>query len=746
MYILKTLFFSAFARNKILFKNWSIKSLLFLFLLVIVLTSKAQLNHFEYDQLMWMDDTDPRSNATGVPDKWENESAVILYQTERYEFRKQVMNNVVNEDSYFRQRVILLDQTAVNEYSEFSTDKLNKRSWGRNADYMGIKIIKPDGSFRIINKNDFVEMKQQGATGYGKSTYDKLALPNLEIGDVIDFYFVSIIGHQVDPNGSPRIIFDPTTKLLQSDYPIVAGKLSITPERKTYFNAISLNGAPEPTITKKKKWKVYVYEYGDLEKTSLNQLIYPIREYPCIIYQLIIAPEEDVSSKISFLGHYGELKDSVSNSEVTMFLIKLASYNRLDVNSQNMLKRAVKDIDKMLPDDYIDMDVARISYYYLRHYLNFRTTNYYGYTISMGYLINSFDFVTAYSKILKSYNVKHEIGVCIPRTLGTTETLVIHDQLEPFVKIVDINTYYIAKPEMHSVFGETSVQIEGTQATIINPDDFNPENMTRKEIIPISSYTQNAEIDSIFIEIEKLSPLLINIDEKYSVGGSQKMYQQSIISTYYNSFIDETNYYSEYKLLNKREQNNSIKYLESLEKNKDEYMAYRHDIIHAKTIMSQAVDDVKLDTIILTDIGRWNFSNNLNYEISYSITEGINKANHFYILNIGKLIGKNKEFTDEEVNRKHNIYVDAPHSVRWALILNVPEGYKVEGYENLITQTDNITGNFRSSARVENNKLIVDIIKVYKQVYYPLEQWPMMLEFLNAAVDFTQKQVVLIPT
>jgi len=129
----------------------------------------------------------------------------------------------------------------------------------------------------------------------------------------------------------------------------------------------------------------------------------------------------------------------------------------------------------------------------------------------------------------------------------------------------------------------------------------------------------------------------------------------------------------------------------------------------------------------------------------YSITNGINKANNFYIFNIGKLIGKNKEFTDEEINRKHNIYIDAPHSVRWALVLSIPEGYEVQGYENLTTQTDNITGTFRSIARVENNKLIIDIIKTYKQIYYPLEQWPVMLEFLNAAVDFTQKQVMLVP-
>lgn len=740
MSIFKSLHFSIFVRNRNIIHGYNHKYAITLLFLFSAIALRAQLNNYKYDQIMWQDDIDPRSIITEVPDKWKNESAVILYQTESYKFRKQVMNNVVNEDSYFRQRIILLDQTAINEYSEFSTDKLNKRSWGRNADYLGIKIIKPNGSFRIINKNDFVEMEQQGSLNY-----DKLALPNLEIGDIIDFYFVSIVGHNVNPNGSPRIIFDPVTKFLQSDYPIITGKLSILPERKTFFNAISLNGAPEPIITKKKRWKSYVYEYSNIEKTSLNQLIYPIREYPCIIYQLIIAPETDVESKISFLGKYGELKNSVSDSEVTGLLIKLANHSRLDINSQNMLQRAIKDIDIMLPNNYSNIDVARVSFYYLRHYLNFRNTNYYGYKISMGYLINSFDFVTAYSKILKKYAVDHEIGVCVPQTIGTFETLVVHGQLEPFVRIMDNTPYYITKPDLHSVFEETYTQIEGSEASIINPNNLNPQNMIRKEIIPISSYKKNIEIDSIFIDIEKLSPVLINLHEKYMVSGSQKIYPQSIVSTYYNSFIDEYDYFSDYKLLNKRELKNVTKDMEYLEKHKDEYMAYRHNNFDAKITMSQVVDEVKLDTIILSDIGRWSSNNTLNYELLYSITKGINKANSFYIFNIGKLIGKNKEFTDEEIDRKHGIYVDAPHSVRWALVLNIPKGYEVQGYEDLTTQTNNITGNFRSIARVENNKLIIDIIKTYKQIYYPLEQWPTMLEFLNAAVDFTQKQVMLIP-
>lgn len=692
---------------------------------------------------MW-GDPDPDAYVTTYPEKWKDESAVILYQSERYVFRKQVINNVVNEDSYFRQRIILLDQTSVNEYSQFSIDKLNNSSWGRNADYIGMKIIKPDGSVRVITQSDFVEMEQNGS-GYGNSNYNKLALPNLSIGDIIDLYSVSIVGHNTDPNSAARITFDPVFMLLQLEYPIVKGKLSIKPERKTFFNASWLNGAPEPVIEKKNKWSSYIFEYGDLEKISIDQLVFPLREYPCIIYQIIIAPDYDKATKISFLGKTGGIKMHVSDNEIDLLLKKLKNTDRLDTYSFKMFEQGTKDIPKMLPKHYTNIDVAECAYYFMRHYMNFKTINYYGYTLSLKYFIDEFDFVTVYSNILKKFDIEHEIGVCVPRTLGTLESLVIHDQLKPFILINDSVSIYITAPETNSVFGEIDGSIEGTESTLYNPTKSGSRNMIRKENIPVSHPEQNLQIDTVFVDIVSFSPVSINIQEKYSVIGSSKNNYQNYMATNYDTYNNEALRYAKYNISRKKDLRYVTNYLESLEKHKDEYYAERHniyDIILAKT---QSVEKVKIDTLELINIGRWSDSDTLKYNHIYTINEGINKANNFYIINIAKLIGKNKEFTDEEIDRKTNIYIDAPHIVNWVLILNIPEGFEVQGYESLNNHVNNSTGTFDSKARVHGDKLIIDISKIYKHNYHTLEEWPEMLEFLNAAVDFTQKQVLLMP-
>ncbi|NQU35472.1 MAG: DUF3857 domain-containing protein [Bacteroidetes bacterium] len=712
--------------------------------LSIVLNTKSQVNNIVYDNMMW-NDTAKAANITTYPDKWKDESAVILYQSEKYEFKKQVMNNAINEDSYFRARIILLDQTAVNEYSQFSTDKLVNNSRGRDADYVGIKVIKPNDEFHVVNQDDFIEMKQDGNRGSGSSSYEKVAIPNLAIGDIIDFYSVSIRSHTTNPNGLNHIEFDPVYKVLQSDYPILKGNISIIPERKTYLNAIWLNGAPKPTITKNKKTNNYTFSYGNLEKIKKDQMIFPLREYPAIIYQIIIAPKSLENHELSFLGSYREIKNEILDEEIDDFLDKVRNYERLDFHSSNMVKSVYRDLVDMNISQNTKSGIPEKVYYLMRHYLNFKTQLYYGYTISMEHFIDEFDFITSYSKVLDHYNIDHQIGVCVPRSLGARNSLVIHDQLVPFVKMGNEQPLYITKPEIHSIYGIINPYIEGVEATLIDPSSSRRELITTNEVIPISDIDKNIHLDSVFIKVVQISPLSISVIEKSFMKGTTKYHEQDLISTYNDTYLDETGYLLELNLIGKKEMKTVVENKKYLAQRMDDYCSDRHDIVELILTQSQAVEKVNIDTIELVNIGRWNSTDTLKFNYSYKINEGINKAGDNYLLSIGKFIGKNKEFTKEEINRTSNIYIDAPHKIRWTLVFTVPVGYTVADFDNLNVSVINSTGSFVSDARFENDNLIIDITKIYNSNYYTMENWPLILEFLDAAVDFTQQQILLIP-
>jgi len=136
-------------------------------------------------------ENDTHKNSNEIPDKWKNESAVILYKNKNYDFHKYAKN--VTYTTSTRKRIKLLDKSAVKEFSEFSFSDLFKPSkkvfvYGipikidakkdKNQS-VGIKIIKPDG------KEIEIDIDKDAIQVDGKT---KIAISNLEVGDIIDYY------------------------------------------------------------------------------------------------------------------------------------------------------------------------------------------------------------------------------------------------------------------------------------------------------------------------------------------------------------------------------------------------------------------------------------------------------------------------------------------------------------------------------------------------------------------------------
>jgi hypothetical protein len=75
--------------------------------------------------------------------------------------------------------------------------------------------------------------------------------------------------------------------------------------------------------------------------------------------------------------------------------------------------------------------------------------------------------------------------------------------------------------------------------------------------------------------------------------------------------------------------------------------------------------------------------------------------------------------------------------------VQIPEGYTVEGVNQLSTKVENETGSFTGAAKVENGKLIITSTKIYNKNYESVANWEKMLAFLDAAYDFTQQKILI---
>ncbi|MBC7903365.1 MAG: DUF3857 domain-containing protein, partial [Gemmatimonadaceae bacterium] len=183
----------------------------------------------------------PEFKTTEVPEKWKNESAVLLAVQREYSADYNTRLRGLGTAKVYVQkftlhfRIKMLDKAAVEHFSELSFDNktIKTNLFGKASEYrvIGVKIVKPNGTEKEINLKNAVK------TDAGSSNDLKLAVPNLEPGDILD-YFVAVRDEGLEP---PEFGDEET---LENRYPVVSQTLSYTVHRNLHFYAASLNKAP----------------------------------------------------------------------------------------------------------------------------------------------------------------------------------------------------------------------------------------------------------------------------------------------------------------------------------------------------------------------------------------------------------------------------------------------------------------------------------------------------------------------
>ncbi len=67
----------------------------------------------------------------------------------------------------------------------------------------------------------------------------------------------------------------------------------------------------------------------------------------------------------------------------------------------------------------------------------------------------------------------------------------------------------------------------------------------------------------------------------------------------------------------------------------------------------------------------------------------------------------------------------------------------MQGIDQLNTKVENEQGGFVTTAKLEDNKLVVTSDKYYNNIYDKAEAWSNYVDFLNAAANFTERKVLL---
>ena len=145
--------------------------------------------------------------------------------------------------------------------------------------------------------------------------------------------------------------------------------------------------------------------------------------------------------------------------------------------------------------------------------------------------------------------------------------------------------------------------------------------------------------------------------------------------------------------------------------------------------------------------------NQLEYNLPFKVKTTISSevlledAGDSYIFQIGLVIGTQSELY-QETERINPIEMIYPNRYNYEIIVNIPEGYSVEGLESLIIDKRYIASNgketakFESNYKLDNNQIIITIEEFYKTHEFDLNKYEEFREVINAASDFNKAAIL----
>lgn len=712
------------------------KKLVLIFILFATINTTFAQKKDEIKEFFW-GQNDNFKKANTVPEKWKNESAVMILKYEFYDFHNS--GALVTYTSSIRKRIKLQDVAAVKEFSEFSfkTKFYSTKGYAsrESKNFIGVKVIKPNG------KEVEIDTEKEAKTLDKES---KLAIPNLEVGDIIDYYFYSI-----EPFATITITpFKPVETTLSDVYPIMDFQMDFETENDFFVNFNTYNKAPEFQEIPLKKFNNRRYELRakDLEKNEFPRWFYPLVELPCYKFQVVFCKSKsDAEYADAFLSEKEKIVKKIVNKEdiFEYYDKKFEPYGDIDLEKEFLENKNFTTDEEKIREVYY---LARHHYYtqYIESQVVKSEKIFYPQNLYHGtYFSKESYFINHFMKFLKKINIDYDIVVATDRENGAIEDLLIQENVKLLLKVNTPKPMYLEYFTAFSSVEQFNYNIENSKAFILQVSK--GKKIVDAETVTLPASTAQENVSNTITNISLNEDLAgLKVKRLSSFLGHFKESEQAD-KMYYFDYVNED--YAKYgtqgpieSVKNKKEKAKYTKEYAALvatykEKQKEELK---------KTVSEEFDFDIDSLDFSIKSTGRFGSKTPFSYEEIFEIKNNlIKKAGDNIIVEIGKMITSQIEIDKKEKERKNNIYLPFPRSFENEIIFEIPAGYLVSGIEKLNKKIENETGLFISSAAISGSKLIIKTKKQYNNYYEPNKNWSKMIDFLDGAYQFTQEKILL---
>jgi hypothetical protein len=678
-------------------------------------------------QIVW-NDADADFTVTATPDKWKEESGVIIAQKTKFSFDKDANKLAVFEIT--RRRIKLNDRDAVNTYSYFFF------RLGSSKDGAGFKIIKSNGAVKEISIRNALPVEDlsdvpetfQPYIGKAKTRIDKsksevifykIAIPDLDPGDIIDYGTIFYDDNTVKKTS--YIEFAPIYFICTREYPVMSQKFEIDTDDKSFVNSKAINGAPEFKDNTDGRKADYTWEDRNRERLNDTRWVNNFVDLPLVKFQIVFSKQENRGDL--FIGDKGEMKRSLTPDELAK---KVNSYyNKLDNEAapfSNTIQYYLKQIDfiNLREDDYINK-----LYNIIRHIVYFR----------MGGEMSSELFTYLFMKKLELKKIPCELAVSAASNITKPGNIIFRTEPEWLVKVKD---KFVFNPTAVSNTFEFRENFQDAEAYIINLGK-NPSTKIIK--LPVTGAAENFTKTIVTATMDSVENLNLTV-QKAIKGMSKKNYHYEALAYTASWDDDHRSYGGEDDLRTNLSRTELEIYDNKLRERKKEDKIKKPEYMQ-KVLENEYGTVVKYNEFILTSDGRSYKKPELDFTQKADIGNKVSKAGNHLLVAVPSLIESQLFINQDERIRQYDADMGFPRTMTWEINFTVPEGYKAIGVDNLASTVDNDAGYFMSMAKMEGNRVKLLVKKQYKKINVKKEEWPKMLQFLDAAYNFSQKKILL---
>lgn len=625
---------------------------------------------------------------------------------------------------YVRKMVRINDASAIDNFSDFTfAPRLRIEAIAGYPQYereeaFGARIYKPDGSVVDVDMGNTL-VETSGKKGKKAEKY-KIAIPGLEVGDVLDYFRYTkfrFLGNQ-----SVGMTIDVMEK-----YPIHNYTFNSTFDPGLSIELTSHNGLEIPAgyvYDAKGNFK-YDVTFSDIMAFDSPKWFSAGRQMPFMT--LYVSDNKsllfDRSASARVAGFYVNLVAPVIMREISEYYAEDIVMPYGVVGKVNSM---VNDYRKAHPDA-TDRQIADAAWLATVYFVSTDSENKY----------SEWKIISLFKDVLDKQKLETPVllAVTSPRSGVDVESLGGRHRAVPMVMVGDVPYMFdknlsMAPGELQGEYiNEKMFTFGGKREEIFKLNDVK---ITR---LPKSSARQNADVRDVTVTIPA-DPSSTDVTFSYTstMTGAMKDVMGDI--------VNEPDYLKGVE---------DFLDIPAKKRNKRKYdivalNAANREILEDMPKTDFDIENCHVDSASMISLGFLPDATQMKYAIAGTIDGLFSMAGDDMIFNIGRLGGNFADFKDLKEERDIDIITAYPSQVRTNLTVNIPEGYYVEESElaDLNSNLNNVCGQFYTQASLTpEGNVMLQVQLRNPSTIYSYSQWGDFLAVRRAAAEFSAKNIVI---